>query len=173
MKIECNKINLKEQESKERIIKKINDIYEEASSLIDINKNIYLDNYNYSLSPKSRIENMLKPNIKLNELIVDMENNELDEVNSKILKEYKKITGINISKLDGENFKIKFDFLSKKIEYSIVIFYSNSIYNVKEINPKDINYENYLDSNKGDDLTLFLCNLINFELIPHFNKNTV
>ena len=158
---------------KEQLYKKIDFIVNAASSLMDINKNIYMKNNNLSLSSNNKIENTLKECIKYNIFLQNRENKDLNSINDNIIKEYNKVTGISISRTDDLNLKIDFDFLGEKNEYYILLSFQKNILSIVDINPKDINYKKYIDQyNKADDITIFLCKLINYELSPHYqNKN--
>ena len=160
---------------KEKIIQKIDTISDTAISLTDINKNIYSQNNNLVLSSNNTIENILKKYIEYNECLLCNEIEEKNDANENIMKLYKEITGISISRTNELNLKIKFDFLSDKYEYYIIISYdndkNNSSYNVISIYPEEINYKLYLQElNKTQDINLFLCKLINYELIPFHEK---
>ena len=155
---------------KEKILKVLDSLYIDALSLIDMNKNIYSLNNNLSLS-NSSIENTLKEYIKYNEFLSNKDK-EVDSMNETILKKYKEITGISIYKTEDLNLKINFDFLGEKDEYYIILSHHNSIYKVLDINPKEINYKKYMDElNKSQDISLFLCKLVNYELIPYYQNN--
>ena len=160
---------------KEKIIQKIDTISDTAISLTDINKNIYSQNNNLVLSSNNTIENILKKYIEYNEYLLFNKSEEKNDANENIMKLYKEITGISISRTNELNLKIKFDFLSDKFEYYIIISYdndkNNSSYNVISIYPEEINYKLYLQElNKTQDINLFLCKLINYELIPFHEK---
>ena len=160
---------------KEKIIKKIESITTTAISLTDINKNIYSQNNTLSLSSNNIIENILKKYIEYNESLL-FKTEEKNATNEIIMKLYKEITGISISRTNELNLKIKFDFLSDKYEYYIIISYNNdknnSCYDVISIYPEEINYKLYLEElNKTNDINLFLCKLINYELIPFHEKD--
>ena len=155
---------------KEKIIKKIESITTKAISLTDVNTNIYSQNNTLSLSSNNIIENILKKYIEYNESLL-FKTEEKNATNEIIMKLYKEITGISISRTNELNLKIKFDFLSDKYEYYIIISYNNdknnSCYDVISIYPEEINYKLYLEElNKTNDINLFLCKLINYELIP-------
>ena len=162
----------KNNKLKEKIINKIEEITKTASSLTDINKNIYSQNNNLALSPNNIVENILKEYIKYNEYLLINKNKE----NSDIIKLYKEITGISISRTNELNLKIRFDFLCEKNEYYIILSYdnkknNNSNYDVISINPEGINYKIYMEElNKTQDINLFLCKLINYELIPFYEN---
>ena len=162
----------KNNKLKEKIINKIELIAKTASSLTDINKNIYSQNNNLALSPNNIVENILKEYIKYNEFLSINKNKE----NSDIIKLYKEITGISISRTNELNLKIRFDFLCGKNEYYIILSYdnkknNNSNYDVISINPEGINYKIYMEElNKTQDINLFLCKLINYELIPFYEN---
>ena len=160
---------------KENIIKKIDSITTTAISLTDINKNIYSQNNTLSLSSNNIIENILKKYIEYNESLLLKKTEEKNDTNEIIMKLYKEITGISISRTNELNLKIKFDFLSDKYEYYIIISYdngkNNSCYDVISIYPEEINFKLYLEElNKTNDINLFLCKLINYELIPFHEK---
>ena len=161
---------------KEKTINKLDSITNTVTSLIDINKNIYAQNINLVLSPNNIIENILKEYIKYNEYLLSNENKETNDVNDNIMKLYKEITGISISRTNELNLKIRFDFLCGKNEYYIILSYDNnknknSNYEVISINPEEIKYKPYIEElNKTKDISLFLCKLINFELIPFHEK---
>ena len=106
---------------KEKIIHKLDKITNTASSLININKNIYSQNNNLALSPNNIVENILKEYIKYNEYLLINKNKE----NSDIIKLYREITGISISRTNELNLKIRFDFLCEKNEYYIILSYDN------------------------------------------------
>ena len=159
---------------KEKIIKKIESITTKAISLTDVNTNIYSQNNTLSLSSNNIIENILKKYIEYNESLL-FKTEEKNATNEIIMKLYKEITGISISRTNELNLKIKFDFLSDKYEYYIIISYNNdknnSCYDVISIYPEEINYKLYLEElNKTNDINLFLCKLINYELIPFHEK---
>ena len=162
----------KNNKLKEKIINKIELIAKTASSLTDINKNIYSQNNNLALSPNNIVENILKEYIKYNEYLLINKNKE----NSDIIKLYREITGISISRTNELNLKIRFDFLCEKNEYYIILSYdnkknNNSNYDVISINPEGINYKIYMEElNKTQDINLFLCKLINYELIPFYEN---
>ena len=164
---------------KEKIIHKLDTITNIASSLIDINKNIYSQNKNLSLSPNNIIENILKEYIKYNESLLSNENKESINTNENIMKLYKEITGISISRTNELNLKIRFDFLCGKNEYYIILSYDknkskNPNYNVISINPEGINYKMYMEElNKTQDINLFISKLINYELIPFYEKENL
>ena len=160
---------------KEKIIKKIESITTKAISLTDVNTNIYSQNNTLSLSSNNIIENILKKYIEYNESLL-FKREEKNATNEIIMKLYKEITGISISRTNELNLKIKFDFLSDKYEYYIIISYNNdknnSCYDVISIYPEEINYKLYLEElNKTNDINLFLCKLINYELIPFHEKD--
>ena len=156
---------------KEKIFTKLDSLVKDASSLMDINKNIYSDNINLSLSSNNKIEKSLKEYIIFNEYISNIDNKELNLMNENIIKEYQKITGISISRTKDLNLKINFNFLGEKNEYFIIISFTNSTFNVIDISPKDINYKKYnIEHYKSKEITLFLCKLINYELIPHYQN---
>ena len=160
---------------KEKIIKKIESITTKAISLSDVNTNIYSQNNTLSLSSNNIIENILKKYIEYNESLL-FKTEEKNATNEIIMKLYKEITGISISRTNELNLKIKFDFLSDKYEYYIIISYNNdknnSCYDVISIYPEEINYKLYLEElNKTNDINLFLCKLINYELIPFHEKD--
>ena len=160
---------------KEKIIKKIESITIKAISLTDVNTNIYSQNNTLSLSSNNIIENILKKYIEYNESLL-FKTEEKNATNEIIMKLYKEITGISISRTNELNLKIKFDFLSDKYEYYIIISYNNdknnSCYDVISIYPEEINYKLYLEElNKTNDINLFLCKLINYELIPFHEKD--
>ena len=153
---------------KEKIIKKIESITTKAISLTDVNTNIYSQNNTLSLSSNNIIENILKKYIEYNESLL-FKTEEKNATNEIIMKLYKEITGISISRTNELNLKIKFDFLSDKYEYYIIISYdngkNNSCYDVISIYPEEINFKLYLEElNKTNDINLFLCKLINYEL---------
>ena len=159
---------------KEKIIKKIESITTKAISLTDVNTNIYSQNNTLSLSSNNIIENILKKYIEYNESLL-FKTEEKNATNEIIMKLYKEITGISISRTNELNLKIKFDFLSDKYEYYIIISYDNdkniSCYDVISFYPEEINYKLYLEElNKTKDINLFLCKLINYELIPFHEK---
>ena len=93
------------------------------------------------------------------------------------MKLYKEITGISISRTNELNLKIRFDFLCGKNEYYIILSYDNNNknknanYNVISIHPEKINYKNYVEElNQTKDINLFLSKIINYELIPFYEK---
>ena len=160
---------------KEKIIQKLDIMTTMSISLTDINKNIYSQNNNLTLSSNNIIENILKKYIEYNECLLCNEIEEKNDTNEIIMKLYKEITGISISRTNELNLKIKFDFLSDKYEYYIIISYDNdkniSCYDVISFYPEEINYKLYLEElNKTKDINLFLCKLINYELIPFHEK---
>ena len=162
----------KNNKLKEKIINKLEIVTKTAASLTDINKNIYSQNDTLALSPNNIVEKILKEYIKYNEFLSINKNKE----NSDIIKLYKEITGISISRTNELNLKIRFDFLCEKNEYYIILSYdnkknNNSNYDVISINPEGINYEIYMEElNKTQDINLFLCKLINYELIPFYEN---
>ena len=162
----------KNNKLKEKIINKLEVVTKTAASLTDINKNIYSQNDSLALSPNNIIEKILKEYIKYNEYLSINKNKE----NSDIIKLYKEITGISISRTNELNLKIRFDFLCEKNEYYIILSYdnkknNNSNYDVISINPEGINYKIYMEElNKTQDINLFLCKLINYELIPFYEN---
>ena len=148
---------------KEKLYKKLDSIVNKASSLMDINTNIYLNNNNLSLSSNNKTENILKECIKYNIFLQNKEKKDFNAINDKIIKEYNKVTGISISRTDDLNLKIDFNFLGEKNEYYIILSFQKNIFSVVDINPKDINYKKYINQhNKADDITIFLCKLINY-----------
>ena len=161
---------------KEKILKKLESITNTASSLKDINKNIYAQNKNVTLSQNNIVEKILKEYIKYNEYLLSNENDDNSENNEHIMELYKEITGISISRTNELNLKIRFDFLCEKNEYYIIISYDsnknkNSNYKVISILPEEIKYKLYEEElNKTQDISLFLCKLINYELIPFHEK---
>ena len=161
---------------KEKILKKLESITNTASSLKDINKNIYDENKNVTLSQNNIVEKILKEYIKYNEYLLSNENDDNSENNEHIMELYKEITGISISRTNELNLKIRFDFLCEKNEYYIIISYDsnknkNSNYKVISILPEEIKYKLYEEElNKNKDIILFLCKLINYELIPFHEK---
>ena len=162
----------KNNKLKEKIINKLEIVTKTAASLTDINKNIYSQNDSLALSPNNIVEKILKEYIKYNEFLSINKNQE----NSDIIKLYKEITGISISRTNELNLKIRFDFLCGKNEYYIILSYDknkskNPNYNVISINPEGINYKMYMEElNKTQDINLFLCKLINYELIPFYEN---
>ena len=160
----------KNKSLKENYFKKLDSLVNDVSSLMDVNKNIYSKNNNLRLSSQNKIENLLKESIKYNENLENKEKNDFSLINDDIMAEYKKITGISISRTEELYLKINFDFLSEKNEYYLVLsFNDNLIFNVEEICPKELEYKKYLDEYcQAKDITLFLCKLINYELIPHY-----
>ena len=162
----------KNNKLKEKIINKLEVVTKTAASLTDINKNIYSQNDTLALSPNNIVEKILKEYIKYNEFLSINQNKE----NSDIIKLYKEITGISISRTNELNLKIRFDFLCGKKEYYIILSYDknkskNPNYNVISINPEGINYKMYMEElNKTQDINLFLCKLINYELIPFYEN---
>ena len=157
---------------KEKFYKKLDSIVNDTSSLMDMNNNIYKNNNNFSLSSNNKIENTLKECIKYNIILQNKENKDLPSVNDEILKEYNKVTGISISRTKDLNLKIDFDFLGVKNEYYIILSFQKNIFCVVDINPKDINYKKYIEQhNKSEDITTFLCKLVNYELIPYYQNN--
>ena len=157
---------------KEKIINKLDAITKTSSLLLDMNKNIYSQNNSIALSPNNCLEKILKEYIKYNEFLSFDKNKEISD----IIKLYKEITGISISRTNELNLKIRFDFLCGKNEYYIILSYDNnkntkSNYEVISINPEGINYKIYVEElNKTQDISLFLCKLINYELIPFYQK---
>ena len=159
----------KDKDMKEKLLKKIESLYMDASSLIDINKNIYSDN-NKTLTNKP-IEKILKEYINFNDLLQN-KNNNLNCLNQQILKQYNSITEISISKTEDLNLKINLDFLDNNGEYYIIISHKDSVYNVVDISPQEINFEKYIDElNINQDFTLFLSRLINYEFIPYYKNH--
>ena len=166
------KINFKEENKllKDNFIEKLDCLFKDVYSLTDVNKNIYNENNALTLSSKNKVENNLKESIKYNEFL-SKENPDINLINKNIIKEYKRITGISICRTENMNLKIIFDFLSKNNEYYIIISIKNSNFDVVEIIPKEINFRKYHDeSYKVKDINIFLCKLINYELIPHFQN---
>ena len=156
---------------KEKIFTKLDSLVKDASSLMNVNKNIYSGNTNLSLSSNNKVEKSLKEYIKFNEYISNIDAKEINSINENIINEYQKITGISISRTKDLNLKINFNFLGEKNEYFIILSFNNSIFNVVDINPKDINYKKYnIEHYNTKDITLFLCKLINYELIPHYQN---
>ena len=157
---------------KEKIINKLDILTKTTSSLLDINTNIYCQNNYISLSPNNCVEKILKEYIKYNEFLLFDKKKD----NSDIIKLYKEITGISVSRTNELNLKIRFDFLCEKNEYYIILSYDNdkntkSNYEVISIYPEGINYKIYLEElNRTQDISLFLCKLINYELIPFYEK---
>ena len=153
----------KDNIKKEKILKKLDSITAKSLSIIDINKK-YI-----SLSSNNILEKILNECINYNEYLLLYENK---EVNNDIVKLYKEITGISISKTNELNLKIRFDFLcSENIEYYIILSFNNNIYNIIYINPEEIICDAYLDElNKTKDINMILCKLINYELIPFYEK---
>ena len=156
---------------KEKLFNKLDSLVKDASALMNINKNIYSKNANLSLSSNNKIENSLKEYIKFNEYISNIDNKEINSINENIIKEYQKITGISISRTEDLNLKINFNFLGEKNEYFIILSFNNDNFNVVDVNPKDINYKKYSTEHYNiKEITLFLCKLINYELIPHYQN---
>lgn len=153
----------KDNIKKEKILKKLDSITAKSLSIIDINKK-YI-----SLSSNNILEKILNECINYNEYLLLYENK---EVNNDIVKLYKEITGISISKTNELYLKIRFDFLcSENIEYYILLSFNNNVYNLIYINPEEIIYDAYLEElNKTKDINTFLCKLINYELIPFYEK---
>ena len=116
----------------------------------------------------------MKEYIKYNEYLSSNDIEDINDINANIMKLYKETTGISISRTNELNLKIRFDFLCGKNEYYIILSYDNdkdknkySKYDVISIYPEEINYKKYLEElNKTQDISLFLCKLINYELIP-------
>ena len=159
----------KDKDMKEKILKIIESLYMDAYSLIDTNKNIYSNN-NKTIANNS-IEKILKEYINFNDLLLN-KNDNLNCLNQQILKQYNSITGISISRTDDLNLKINLDFLDNNGEYYIIMSHKDSIYNIVDINPKEINYKKYVDElNINQDFTLFLCRLINYEFIPYYKNH--
>ena len=157
---------------KEKLFFQLDSLVKDASSLMDLNKSIYPYNNNLSFPSNNRIENTLKEYMKYNEYLEKNDSKDINLLNENILKEYYKITGISISRTPNSNLKIDFNFLKGKNNYYIILAFDKSIFKVVEINPKDINYKKYIyEINKANEITLFLCKLINYELIPHYEKN--
>ena len=154
----------------EKILNKIDSIFNEICSLNDssnrsgenIDKLIY--------TSKNKINNLLKENIKYNNSLEKISNDKIKLINNNIINEYKKITGILISKTNDNNLRIDFSFLT---DYFLILsIKNNEIYDVVTINPSEINYKEYLNElNINKDISLFLCKLINYELVPYFNEN--
>ena len=170
---EIFKINFIEENNllKEKFIQKLDHLFKDASSLTDVNKNIYECQNNLTLSWKNNVESNLKESIKFNELL-SKEKGNINIINKNIINEYKKISGISISRTDRMNLKINFDFLGEKDEYYIILSFYNSTFEVVEINPKDINFKKYnVENYEVKNIGLFLCKLINYELIPYFKNN--
>ena len=70
------------------------------------------------------------------------------------------------------NLKINLDFLDNNGEYYIIISHKDSVYNVVDISPQEINYKKYVDElNINQDSTLFLSRLINYEFIPYYKNH--
>ena len=90
---------------KGKVIRKLDSLTNNATSLMDINKNIYEENNKLTLSPNNIFENLLKEYIKYNDYIFLNENN---DINEKIMKIYNEITGISISRTKELNLKIRF-----------------------------------------------------------------
>ena len=158
----------KNKDMKEKMIKIIESLSMDVSSLIDPNKNIYSDN-NKTIA-NNAIEKILKEYINFNELLQN-KNDDLNSLNGQILKQYNNITGISISKTEDLNLKINLNFLGNDGEYYIIISHKNSVYDIVDIKPKEINYKNYIDElNINQDIALFLCRLINYEFIPCYKK---
>ena len=153
----------KDNIKKEKILKKLDSITAKSLSIIDINKK-YI-----SLSSNNILEKILNECINYNEYLLLYENK---EVNNDIVKLYKEITGISISKTNELYLKIRFDFLcSENIEYYILLSFNNNVYNLIYINPEEIICDAYLEElNKTKDINMFLCKLINYELIPFYEK---
>lgn len=153
----------KDNIKKEKILKKLDSITAKSLSIIDINKK-YI-----SLSSNNILEKILNECINYNEYLLLYENK---EVNNDIVKLYKEITGISISKTNELYLKIRFDFLcSENIEYYILLSFNNNVYNLIYINPEEIICDAYLEElNKTKDINTFLCKLINYELIPFYEK---
>ena len=138
---------------------------------MDNNKNIYMKNNNLSLSSNNKLENNLKECIKYNMYLQNKNNNEINSLNDNIIKEYNKVTGISISRTEDLNLKINFNFLGEKNEYYIILSFQKDKFSVVDISPKDVNYKKYnAQHNKAEDISLFLCKLINYELIPHYES---
>ena len=157
---------------KEKLFFNLDTLVKDASSLMNINKNIYSDNNNLSFLSNNKNENILKEYIEYNEYLEKSDNEDINFLNENILKEYYKITGISISRTPNSNLKIDFNFLKGKYDYYIILAFDKSIFKVVEISPKDINYKKYNDEiYEANEITLFLCKLINYELIPHYQKN--
>ena len=120
----------KDNIKKEKILKKLDSITAKSLSIIDINKK-YI-----SLSSNNILEKILNECINYNEYLLLYENK---EVNNDIVKLYKEITGISISKTNELYLKIRFDFLcSENIEYYILLSFNNNVYNLIYINPEEI-----------------------------------
>ena len=85
-----------------------------------------------------------------------------------ILKHYKDITGLIISQKGTNLFKIEFNYSSngETRKGYLILYYNNHLYEIKEIFPKDIDYEPYLmELNLTEDKALFLSKLILNEYI--------
>ncbi len=157
--------------SKTKFFKKLDSLVNGVSSLMDNNKNIYMKNNNLSLSSNNKLENNLKECIKYNMYLQNKNNNEINSLNDNIIKEYNKVTGISISRTEDLNLKINFNFLGEKNEYYIILSFQKDKFSVVDISPKDVNYKKYnAQHNKAEDISLFLCKLINYELIPHYES---
>ena len=159
----------KDKDMKEKILKIIESLYKDASSLIDTNKNIFSDN-NKTIT-NNPIEKILKEYINFNDLLQNKKDN-LNCLNKQILKQYKNIAGISISRTEDLNLQINLDFLDNNGAYYIIISHKDSVYNIVDINPKEINYKKCVDElNINQDFTLFLCRLINYEFIPYYKNH--
>ena len=154
----------------EKILSKIDFITNEIYSLNDS-----LDRSNESIdkltfSSKNKIGDLLRENIKYNNILEKIENEKIKSMNDNIINEYQKITGIKISKTVDNNLRIDFSFL---VDYFLILsIKNNEIFDIITIYPSEINYKKYLyDLNKNKNISLFLSKLINYELIPRFNEN--
>lgn len=161
----------------ENIINKKNKIYEIYSKLSnDLDE--YLD------SRKNSLRKLTRNNIKHNRNRNNIQKDKLeliirDEINfnplefsqtemESILKEYEKITGIKIIRINEK--EIKFDFQGifnevKEEECFVVLTYENRRFKLKKVSPTSINiypYLNELNSTRGN-LNSFFCALINKE----------
>ena len=90
-----------------------------------------------------------------------------------ILKHYKDITGLIISQLETNLFKIEVNYCTNGENRNgyLVLYYHNHLYEIKEIFPNDIDYEPYLmELNLTEDRALFLSKLILNEYINNTNK---
>ena len=158
----------KNNEEKTKIFQKLDCITNDISSLLDLNENIYSNKSNLVLSSHSKNEKILKASLLYKDFLLKKGNEEIDSINDKIIKEYNRITGISILRTEDSHLRIDFNFLGNKNEYFIILSFHNSFMNVVDINPKTINYQKYVDEyNQTNDISLFLCELINYEFIPY------
>ncbi len=152
------------------IIDKLNTItnskenFNSFNNKLEINEKIFIEN---------KLEKILRQNIKFNAFLQSSNKEEINKINTDIIKKYNRITGINISNTSDNNLKIDFNFLSREYDYYIILSIKNGKYNIVKISPEKVNFQKYLEElNSNGDINLFLCKLINFELIPYYqNQN--